>query len=167
MGFRNARKLRKLVIYNLGNLTDEVFDFIPDIEELSITFVGDITDAGIIKLKKIKKISVIGSNKIKGYDYDKLLKLKELNLTYISIPSVNYQFLRNINKITFYSCNMDGSELQFLINTRNIAIYESHEFYNIDYLYDKDKVCIFRCNLITREKKDILKLNLGNKLLCD
>jgi len=167
MGFKNAGNLVKLEIYNIPNLTDDFFDFTPNIETLSITFAGNITDVGILKLKKIKILALTGSNKIKCTNYDRLLELKELRLNYISIPSENYQFLRNISKITFYSCNMDGIELQYLTNTGNIAIYECINFHNIDYLNDKDKVCIFRCHLITKEKKDALKLNLGDKLLCD
>ena len=166
-GFKNAGNLVKLEIYNIPNLTDNVFDFTPNIKILSITFAHNITDNGILKLEQIKTLSLTGSNKIKGLSYDTLLELKELRLNYISIPSINHQFLRNISKITFYSCNMDGSELQYLTNTKNIAIYECVNFHNIDYLYDKDKVCIFRCNLITKGKKDALKLNLGDKLLCD
>lgn len=166
-GFKNFNKLVKLIIYNLNKLDDGVFNFIPNLEYLSVTFNENITDKGILQLKNIRNLILIGCN-TECYDYDKLLKLKELSLTYISIPPLNFNYLRNINRITFYGCSeINGFEFQYLTNTKEILIYECRSLINIDYFEHFNKVYIFRCRTITKEMSMALKLKLGEKFITD
>jgi hypothetical protein len=131
----------------------------------------NITDKGILYLSNIQKIHFLSCKKIKCKDYDKLLKLYNIDLCHISLNDNDLIFLKNIKSLSIYGCDINGNGFGHLLNIENLSIYEcpiidehlNHllEFKNIK------TINIFRCRLISRLKKNELKVIFSDKFNTD
>ena len=169
-GFSSLTKLVKLYIYNLYNLTDDIFKNMTDLQCLYITFCN-FTDQGILLLKKIKKLRFLNCKNIKGTDFDQLTELNNIEFTYCGPNDDSMYYLKNISDISFYGCNIDGSGFKYLENLQVLSIYESpikDEYLDLLLeLKNLKKVNIYRCSLLSKNKKDQFKKILGNKFETD
>ena len=90
---------------------------------------------------------------------------------YEFITDENYVSLSNLLNINIYGCKINGNGLQYLTKCKIITIYQSPIIDDqLDYFYtlkDLTQVNIYRCNLITRNKKKELKTVFGNKCNTD
>lgn len=169
-GLCNLTSLLRLDIYNLYKLTDEGLKNLTNLEELHMTF-GNITDIGISYLVNVKKIYLLACKQIKCKNFICLPKLEYLSLCHTQITDEDFVSLSNLLNISIYGCKINGNGLQYLTRCKIISIYESPIVDDqLDYLYtlkDLIKVNIYRCNLITRNKKNELKSVFGNKFNTD
>ena len=168
-GLCNLTSLIRLEIYNLHKLTDEGLKNLTNVEELHMTF-GNITDIGISYLVNVKKMHLLSCDNI-TFKNVFLPKLELLSLCNIQITDENFVSLSNLLNISIYGCKINGNGLQYLTKCKIITIYQSPIIDDeLDYLYtlkDLTQVNIYRCNLITRNKKKELKTVFGNKCNTD
>jgi hypothetical protein len=160
-GLTNLTTLQKLNIYNLHRLTDNVFKNLTNIKELDMTF-GNISDIGISHLINIEKLHFLSCDNIKFNNFDKLTKLHYLSICGGSnILDDDIKSLSNIKTICLYGCKINGLGIKYLINCTSLSIYESpiidEHLDNLYKLYSLKKINIFRCNIISKNKKAELK----------
>ena len=171
-GLANLTNLEKLSIHNLDKLTDEVFDLLINIKDLEI-MDGNITDKGITKLINIEKIQLVTlcPNSIRCKDYNLLTKLNKLSLYVNNITDEDLINCSNIKELLLFQCKINGSGLQYLTNCENLSIFECHIIDdNLGNLYKLNllkQINIYRCRLITDNKKSELISVYGNKFKTD
>ena len=170
-GLASLTTLQKLSIYNLHRLTDDVFKNLTNIEELDITF-GSITDIGISHLINIKRLHFLSCDKIKFKNFDRLTKLYYLSICGgNNICDNDLITLSHIKNISLYGCKINGLGIKYLMNCTIISIYESpiidEQIDNLYKLYYLNQINIFRCSLISINKKTELKTDFGNKFNTD
>jgi hypothetical protein len=152
-------------MYNLLNLSDEVFELLVNLEELKITF-SNFTSNMFKYLLKLKKLSVCGFNKLTFDNIKLLTDLKYLSISYINIRYSNFSNLAHIHHITLYGCPFinDNSEtllpLHLLENLHILSIYESiinfEDLLQLRQLKHLKRLNIYRCKNI--KSTDEIKL---------
>jgi hypothetical protein len=169
-GLLNLTTLEKLNIYNLNKLTDNAFVNLTNIVQLDMTF-GNISDVGICHLTKIQILNFLSCEKIKCVNYNKLLELESISICDKHITDDDLISLSDIPNVSLYGCNIDGNGLKYLTNCYNISIYKSDIIdKNLDHLLkliNINQINIYRCKLISREKKSELKSVFGKKFNTD
>lgn len=169
-GLENLTSLIKLNIYNLYRLTDNAFHNLKYLEFLGMTFCS-ISDIGISYLINIRKLDFLSCVNIKCKNFDRLVHLNDINLSGVAIVDNDLISLLNIRKICIYGCNIRGNGLKYLINCTHLAIYESpiidKQLDNLKLLSKIDKICFYRCPMISQEKKRELRTIFGDNFKTD
>ena len=131
---------------------------------------GHITDKGILYLSNIQKINCISCKGIKCKDYDKLLKLNNLSPS-SSIDDTDLIYLKYIKSLTLFECKIIGRGFPHLVNVEVLSIYEcpiidEHLNYLLE-LKNLKRINIYRCDLISKSKKNELKVIFGDRFNTD
>ena len=170
-GMHTLVNLRTLDLYNIQDLTDEVFNFIPHLEHLSMTF-GELSTRGISKCKQLKTLHVIGGSQmhtLKGLET--LPLLHTVHITYGKIDDSDMAYVSHIRKLVLYdTTRIQGHGLQYLANLEYLAMYE------IPFL-DEGISCLltlpirniymYRCREVSLNKKKELTNRLSGRFHSD
>lgn len=122
--FKTLVNLRVLDLYQL-HVTDELCDYLPNLEELSITF-GRLSTRGFSKFKKLTALRVIGGENMKTLEgLDTLPLLHTVHLTYCPVHDSDMKYLSHVRKLVLYSTTrVRGFGFRDLKSLEYLALYE-------------------------------------------
>ena len=122
-GLSTMSKLTKLDIYKI-NITDNVFQYLPELKELMMTF-GDISIDGILQLKKLESLvtlSCAGITHFRGLDT--LTSLSKVSLSYAFVNDEDLSYMKHVKYIALYCTNyVRGEGLQHLHNATSVSLH--------------------------------------------
>jgi len=122
-GFMNFQQLKTLQLSYI-NITDETFDYLPRIEELSLTY-GNVSARGILKLKNLRKLNVT-CIQTTCIGFDTLVHLKDVNITHSNlITDDQLIYLKHVHHLLLYGCTrIEGRGIQHLHHIQTLQLLE-------------------------------------------
>jgi len=153
-GLETLVNLRVLDLYQLY-LTDEVCNYFPNLEELSVTF-GLFTTRGMSNLKKLTTLSVIGGENMKTLEgLDTLPLLHTLRLTYCPIHDSDMKYISHVRRLILYSTSrIRGRGFCDLKRLEYLALFEiPFQDEDMIYLNIPAEVEMYRCREVSSDKK--------------
>jgi hypothetical protein len=168
--FETLTNLRVLDLYQLY-LTDDVCNYLPNIEELSMTFCL-LSTRGISQLKKLTTLRVIGGENMKTLDgLDTLPLLHTVHLTYCPIHDSDMKYLSHVRRLVLYSTSrIRGHAFHELKNLEYLALYEiPFQDEDMNYLLDvpAKTIHMYRCREVSSCKKKELTHQMRGRFHTD
>ena len=165
--FNYLPKLRKLYIDNNHKITNAGLNLLEDLEDLHISNCSKITDKGIENLVKLTKLTLYNMS-LTDKVFIKLVKLKELYMTFQAISDVGICYLINLERLTIITCYLiQYINYDKLLHLKYINIVEN-KMTNIDYSYlSKIKhIEIYGCDLCELDLKYFSNVQILSIIQC-
>jgi len=169
-GLETLTNLRVLDLYQLY-LTDEVCKYLPNLEELSVTF-GLLSAQGISQFKKLTTLYVIGGENMKTLEgLDQLPLLRTVHITYCPIHDSDLMYLPHVRRLVLYSTSrIRGHGFCQLKHLEYLALYElSLQDEDMDGLLDlpANIIYMYRCREVSSNKKKELTNQMRGRFHTD
>lgn len=169
-GLETLTNLRVLDLYQL-DLTDEVCKYLPNLEELSMTFCL-LSAQGISQFKKLTTLYVIGGKNMKTLEgLEQLPLLHTVHITYCEIHDSDLRYLPHVRRLVLYSTSrIRGHGLCELKHLEYLALYElSLQDEDMDCLLDlpANIIYMYRCREVSSNKKKELTNQMKGRFHTD
>ncbi len=170
-GLETLTNLRSLDIYNLRTLTDSVFDFLPNLEDLAIT-EGNLSSAGISKLKKLKTLRIISGKRMNSLEgLDTLPNLEQADFTYCPINDSDLKYISHVRRVVLYGISrILGHGFLDLKSAKYLAVYEmplTDEGISHIQEMSAESIHMYRCRDVSINKKRDLVYKLSGRFHTD
>jgi hypothetical protein len=124
LGINSLKHLKRLGLQYQWNITDKAFVGLP-IEFLKVSHT-QISDNGILELKKLKWIETFASATIQGYGFSQLKCLNKVFLSDISILDKTFEEFGHIREIFFYQGILSGNRFDHLKKLEYFCVYKTY-----------------------------------------